>query len=194
MRASFFLILIFLALSGVGYGGGGSRVTNEMIYEKLLEVDKRLVQLEKRQAVLEAEFREFKDQVNRRFEELRADMNARFEQVDKRFEELRADMNKRFEQVDRRFKEMRSDTNARFEQLYTFLWIITGIFSALVAVVIGFALWDRRTTIRRAREESVEEVERRYGVSRVGDLIRVLRELAKEDKRLAEVLRSFGLL
>jgi len=31
-----------------------------------------------------------------------------------------------------------------FEQLYTFLWVITGIFTALILGVIGFAYWDRR--------------------------------------------------
>ncbi len=165
-RKIFLLIFVFLALSGVSYGGGGSRVTNEMIYEKLLGIERRLVEVERRQAVLEAELREFKESVDKRFEqvdkrisELREDMNKRFGQVDRRFEEMRADVNKRFE-------EMRSATNARFDQLYTFLWIITGIFATLTAVVIGFALWDKRTTIRRA----------------------------KEDRRLAEVLRSFGLL
>ncbi|MBX6423214.1 hypothetical protein [Thermosulfurimonas sp. F29] len=169
MRIFPFFILIFLVLGGVSYGGEGLRVTNEMIYEKLLEVEKRLVQLERRQAVLEAQFREFRESVDKRFE-----------QVDKRFEEMRADMNARFEQVDR-----------RFEQLYTFLWIITGIFTALVVAVIGFALWDRRTTIRRAREEAFEKVEAE-GRWRV--ILEALRELAREDRRLAEVLRSFGLL
>ena len=160
MKIRFFsvLLLVFLISAGVGYGGEGLRVTNEMIYEKLLE-------MERRQAVLEAQFREFKESVDRRFE-----------------------------QVDRRFEELRADMNARFEQLYTFLWIITGIFATLTAVVIGFALWDRRTTIRRAREEALEEVERVYGVSRVEGLIRALRELAGEDRRVAGVLRKFGLL
>ncbi|WP_210534629.1 hypothetical protein [Thermosulfurimonas marina] len=60
------------------------------------------------------------------------------------------------EQVDKRFEQV----NQQFEQLFTFLWIITGIFTALVVAVIGFAYWDRRTIIRRAREEAVEEVER----------------------------------
>ena len=135
---------------------------------------------------LEATLKVFMEQTNRRFEELRADMNARFKQIDKRFEQV----DKRFEQVDKRFEQV----SKQFEQLYTFLWIITGIFTTLTAVVIGFALWDRRSTIRRAREEAVEEVERVYGVSRLRELLRALRELAKEDARLAEVLRSFGLL
>ena len=159
------LVVVSLLLSGTAYGGKRGGITNEMIYAKLLEI-------EKRQAVLEAQFREFK------------------ESVDKRFEEV----NKRFEQVDKRFEELRGDMNARFDQLYTFLWIITAIFTALVVAVIGFAYWDRRTIIRKAREEAVEEVDRVYGVSRLRELIKALKELAREDRRLAEVLRSFGLL
>ncbi len=159
------LVVVSLLLSGTAYGGKRGGITNEMIYAKLLEI-------EKRQAVLEAQFREFK------------------ESVDKRFEEV----NKRFEQVDKRFGELRGDMNARFDQLYTFLWIITAIFTALVVAVIGFAYWDRRTIIRKAREETIEEVERLYEVSRLRELLKALRELAREDRRLAEVLRNFGLL
>jgi len=125
---------------------------------------------------------------------LEATLKVFMEQTNKRFEELRADMNARFEQMDKRFEEFRADVNARFKQLYTFLWIITGIFTALTVAVIGFAYWDRRTILRRAREEAVEEVERVYGVSRLRELLKALRELAKEDARLAEILRSFGLL
>ena len=109
------------------------------------------------------------------------------EQTNKRFEELRADMNARFE-------ELRADMNARFEQVYTFLWIITGIFTTLTVAVIGFAYWDRRTIIKRAKEETLEEAERLYSVSKLKDLLRALRELAREDEKLARVLKSFGLL
>ena len=127
---------------------------------------------------LEATLQTFMEQTNRRFE----DMNKRFEDMNKRFEELREDMNKRFEQVDK-----------RFEQLYTFLWIITGIFTTLTLGVIGFAYWDRRTIIRKAKEESVEEVGRRFSLEQIKKLIEVLRELAREDEKVARVLRQFGL-
>jgi len=137
------------------------------------QVDKRFEQMDER-------FREFREDVNKRFSELRMDVNKRFEQVDKRFFELRLDMNKRFEQVDK-----------RFEQMMKFLWIISGIFTTLTATVIGFAYWDRRTIIRRAKEETIEEIEKE---GKVRDLIRALRKLSEEDRKLAEVLRSFGLL
>jgi len=136
---------------------------------------------------LEATLKTFMEQVDRRFE-----------QMDKRFSDLRADMDKRFEQVDKRFEQMdrcisdlRIDMNRRFEQMTDFLWIIVGIFTALTAVVIGFAYWDRRTIIRRARDEAIERIERE---GRLVDLIGALRELAKEDKKLAEILRGFRLM
>jgi len=136
---------------------------------------------------LEAILKVFMQQVDKRFEqvdkriaELREDMNERFEQVDKRFAELREDMNKRFEQMDK-----------RFEEVINFLWMLVGIFTTLTAAVIGFAYWDRRTIIRKARDEAIETIERE---GRLKDLIMALRTVAKEDKKLATVLRSFGLL
>jgi len=133
-------------------------ITNQKIYEKLLE-------LEKRQIKLETTLQMFMEQTNKRFE----------------------DMNRRFEDINRRFE----DINRRFEQLYTFLWIITGIFTTLTLGVLGFAYWDRRTIIRKAKEETIETLERE---GKLRNLIEALRELAKEDKKLADVLRQFNLL
>ena len=125
---------------------------------------------------LEATLKTFMEQVDRRFE-----------QVDKRIADLRADMNKRFEQVDKRFEQV----DRRFEQVTNFLWMLVAIFTALTAANIGFAYWDRRTIIRRARDEAIERIERE---GRLVDLIGALRELAKEDRKLAEILRGFRLM
>ena len=114
-------------------------------------------------------------------------VDKRFEQIDKRFEQV----DKRFEDINKRIDELRQDMNARFEQLYTFLWIITGIFTTLTLSVIGFAWWDRRTIIRKAKEETVEYLEK-DGIVR--KLLEVLKERAKTDKELEAILRKFGLL
>ncbi len=139
---------------------------------------------------LEATLETFMKQIDKRFEqvdkrisELREDMNARFEQVDKQFEQI----DKRFEQIDKRFEQVYK----MFEQLYTFLWILAGIFTTLTAVVIGFAYWDRRTIIRRAKDEAIEHLERE-GVLR--KLLQALREKAKTDRDLEAVLKKYGLL
>ena len=96
-------------------------------------------------------------------------------------------VDKRFEQVDKRFEQV----DKRFEQLMTFLWMLVGIFTSLVVAVIGFAYWDRRTIIRKAKEETMDAIERE---GRLVHLIHALRELAKEDEKLAGMLRTFGFL
>lgn len=174
----------------------------------------RLVRIEEK---LEA----FIDSTNQRFEDLHADMNARFEQVDKRFEELRADMNARFKQVDQRFAELRADMNTRFKQVdkrfeeqQSFLQMIVAAFAGLVAVVIGFALWDRRTMIKAARQELQEKLEQ-YSVQREQQIVEraveesyeriearglprhfvtLLRERASHDPELSGELKNLGLL
>jgi len=65
------------------------------------------------------------------------EIDKRFEQVDKRFDQI----DKRFEQVDKRFEQV----DKRFGDMFNFLYILAGIFTSLVAVVIGFGYWDRRT-------------------------------------------------
>ena len=97
---------------------------------------------------------------------------------------LEATLKTFMEQVDKRFEQV----DRRFEQMTNFLWMLVAIFTALTAANIGFAYWDRRTIIRRARDEAIE----REG--RLVDLIGALRELAKEDRRLAEILRGFRLM
>jgi hypothetical protein len=75
--------------------------------------------------------------------------------------------------------------------MMTFLWILAGIFTALVAAVIGFAYWDRRTIIRRAKEEAMEDM-KREGLLR--SILEVLRDIAPDNVKLAEVLRKYNLL
>ena len=149
-------ILIFLALSillspVLSFAKNtGFRVTNEMIYQKLIEI-------EKRQAVFEERFKQ---------------IDKRFEQIDKRFE----DMNKRFE-----------------EQNQLFRWIV-GILGGIVVSFVALLIWDRRTAVSAAIRESERRLEDKFRLSDLPKLIEVLREKAKRDKELAEILRTFHLL
>jgi len=70
------------------------------------------------------------------------ELDKKFEAIDRRFEAI----DKRFEAVDR-----------RFDQLNNLIIGIIGAFSAIVAVTIGFAIWDRRTMIKPF-EDRVEEL------------------------------------
>ena len=108
------------------------------------------------------------------------EMDKRFEAMDKRFEAI----NKRFESIDKRFEAI----DRRFDQLNNLIIGIIGAFSAIVAVTIGFAIWDRRSMIRPF-EDKVEELRKTDQ-----KFLEILKTLAREDKKLAEVLKSFGIL
>jgi len=136
---------------------------------------------------LEATLKEFKDAVDKRFEQI----DKRFEQIDKRFEEFRNYVDKRFEQIDKRFEQIDKrfeqidkrfeEVNKRFEQMMTFLWILSAVFVGIVAVTIAFALWDRRTMLKPVEDK-------------INQLISLLKEIAKTDEKVAEALRKFGFL
>ena len=108
------------------------------------------------------------------------EMDKRFEAMDRRFEAI----NKRFESIDKRFEAI----DRRFDQLNNLIIGIIGAFSAIVAVTIGFAIWDRRSMIRPF-EDKVEELRKTDQ-----KFLEILKTLAREDKKLAEVLKSFGIL
>jgi len=108
--------------------------------------------------------------------ELLIELKVKMGEIDKRFEQI----DKRFEQIDK-----------RFEQMMDFLKILSAIFTSLVIAVIGFAYWDRRTIIKKAKEETIAEIEKE---GRLRDLIMALRELAKRHPELAELLKQFRLL
>ncbi|RUM30787.1 MAG: hypothetical protein DSY42_03900 [Aquifex sp.] len=142
---------------------------------------------------LETTLKVFMEQVDKRFEQI----DKRINDVNKRITELREDMNKRFELVDKRFEQI----DKRFEQinneLNRLVNIMVGIFAgqiALVVAVIGFAWWDRRTIIRKTKEETFEDMERELKPEKFKKLLNALREKAKNDKELEAILKKHGLL
>ena len=116
-------------------------------------------------------------------EALSKSMDKRFEQVDKRFEQV----DKRFEQV-----------NNRFEQMFNLVLSLFGSLMVLIIAVLGYSIWDRRTITNKVSKR-VKKVEQDLDIkningSRLARLIEALKDLSKEDHKLADVLRSFNLL
>ena len=74
-------------------------------------------------------------------QQLRADMNQQNQQ-------LRADMGQLREDMNRQNQQLREDMNLQFARQFRLTLALLGAFSALVAAIIGFALWDRRTMLR----------------------------------------------
>ncbi len=56
-------------------------------------------------------------------------------------------------------------------------------------ILIGFILWDRRSTLKPIRDE-LKDLE----MKKVDQMLQALQKLAQDDPKLAEILRSFNLL
>jgi hypothetical protein len=119
--------------------------------------------------------------------EIKAGQKALEDKMNIRFTAMQEQMDHRFASIDQRFEFL--------QQLM--LVMIAGVFG-----LIGFIVWDRYTTLRpmnerlRRIEEDLEndlELSAPDG-SRLIRMMHALRELAKEDKKLESVLRSFSLL
>ena len=166
------LILLFSPLSAFCYQKPASLTDREII--------ERLTRLEEGQKALQKEQRLLREEMNRRFEEMNRRFEERFKAIDKRFE----DIDKRFEDMDKRFDLL----NKRITDLVHMATTMMVVFGGLVVAMMGLVFWDRRTLIDKAKEVTVRHIETD------SRLIKALRELSKTDKRLAEVMKTFGLL
>jgi len=128
-----------------------------------------------------------------KIEMLQKQMDKRFEAIDKRFEMLQKNMDERFEAMNKRFEDMNKrfeDVNKRFEDMINYLWMISAAFLGLVGVTIGFAIWDRKSMIKAAKEEIIEDIKN----NKLKEFVYKLRELAVTDKELAKVLKEFHVI
>jgi len=156
------------------------RISDREIIESLAELKAGQKALEEK---MDLRFNAMQEQIDQRF----TAVDQRFTAVDQRFTALQEQMDQRFEAADRRLDFM--------QQLM--LVTIAGIFG-----LIGFIIWDRYSTLRpmdtrlRRLEENLEhdlELQSPEG-SKLTRMIHILRELAKEDKKVEAILRSFSLL
>jgi predicted PurR-regulated permease PerM len=138
-----------------------SRSTQQLILDKLANIEARLMVVENTQKMILRE------------------MDKRFEQVDKRFE-----------QVDNRFSDMMN-----------YIIIMAVVFASMTGLTIGFALWDRRTMIRPF-ESKVKEIETNINENQEkldkaqnlnNQLISVIRDYAKKDRKFAEIIKGYNI-
>ena len=111
---------------------------------------------------------------------------ARMIRTETKLEELEKRMIERFEQVDK-----------RFEENFTYIGYIIALFGTMFAATIAFALWDRRTMIKPFETKIIEiesEIFKLKKDKNNGKILVALRDLAKTDIKLAEILKSHNLL
>ncbi len=92
--------------------------------------------------------------------------------------------------VEQKITEMEKRFEKRFDSIEKQIDRLSAIFTALVVAVIAFAYWDRRTVIRKAREETIGKIEKEVSIRDLRNLLNALREKAKSDESLAEILRE----
>ena len=109
-------------------------------------------------------------------------VNERIDKVDGRIDELGRNLNGRIDELGR-------NLNGRIDNL----WItMLGGFLGVMGFIGALVFWDRRTFMKRAREEMRSEV--------VGDrnkmegIVAALKKVGEKFPEVSEVLRSFGLL
>ncbi|MCX6251532.1 MAG: hypothetical protein NTX61_12360 [Bacteroidetes bacterium] len=81
------------------------------------------------------------------------------------------------EAVNQRFDAM----DKRFDQLFNFLWAFIGIFTAMMAIVFGFAFWDRKLSLAPIKMDNLKT-------------LNALRDFAEHQPKLREILKNAGLL
>jgi hypothetical protein len=83
--------------------------------------------------------------------------------------------------IDMKVDGLRSEMTARFDQLFNFLWAIIGIFTTMMVSIFGFAFWDRKLSLDPLKRENEKT-------------LMVLRDYAKQQPKLYEILKNAGLL
>ena len=83
------------------------------------------------------------------------------------------------------------DVNKRIDDVIASMHTLTLLFGGMFATMIGFAIWDRRTAIFKAKEETLKEL------NKSGEMVKVipaLREYAAHHKDFEKILRQYGLM
>ena len=119
---------------------------------------------------------------------IEAELKALSKSVDARFEEINKRVDTRFEETNKRMDTRFEEVNRKIDMLFNFLWIITGIFTTITVATIGFAIWDRRTTLKPF-EDKIRKLEDKDKA-----FLEALRSLAEEDKKVYEILRKYNML
>ncbi len=110
-------------------------------------------------------------------------------------QQLRADMGQLRADMNRQNQQLREDMNLQFARQFRLTLALLGAFSALVAAIIGFALWDRRTMLRPL-ERTVTDLTEDLSSNRqrLEALLDALRALGQRNPEVANVLKQFNLL
>ena len=101
-----------------------------------------------------------------------------------RLEEQMKDLNQKIDAQNEKFEAKFDAQNEKFSMLFTLIYFVLGGIMGLM----GFVLWDRRTFLKPVKDENKELSKRNE------KLEKALKDFAKYQPKLAEALRSCGIL
>lgn len=131
------------------------------------------------------------------------EMGIRFKSIEETQRSMIHEMERRFKSLEETQRSMAYEIDRRFDQLINIITAIIMAFAGIVAVTIGFAIWDRRTMIRpfetrvKAMESQIDEARIKvqdFDEDKLVRLIGAMRKLAESNRDIADALRSFNLL
>ncbi|MDP2209985.1 MAG: hypothetical protein Q8K98_14610 [Bacteroidota bacterium] len=158
----------------------GERQTRPSNEERLTRVDEGVKNLGKRF-----------DDMNRRIDGLEISLN-------KRIDGLETSLNRRIDGLEisfnKRIDDLRSDMNSRFDDIKNFMYWGFGIIFGWVAILMGFILWDRRSTLAPVvREQKYIQAEIDEWKKKEKIIIEVLNKYAENDPKLKEIINKAAL-
>ena len=175
----------------------------DQYYQYNINIIERLARIEEGQKAIISE-------MNVRFEAVLKEMDTRFEAILKEMQTRFEAVDKRFEAVDKRFESLIREMNARFEgvdkridQLGTYFMAIIGTFVSIFLAMIGFAIWDRKTMLVKAREESEKlynnlQQEERLNIKRNNDRIQqvidIMKKMSEQIPEMKNMMQTANLL
>ena len=111
------------------------------------------------------------------FQAVRTEMQKEFQIIRIEMRELEKRLNQRMDQTEKRL-DQRIDNVINLQYV-----ILAGIFA-----LVGFVLWDRRTALAPAIKKNKELEDKEEKIEKA------LKEYARKDPDLAEILKGVGLL
>jgi len=116
--------------------------------DEFVRVDARLTMVEHDLAEVKTEQREFRRDMNERFDRLQGQMNERFDRMyglmDERFDRMDSRVNERFDRADERFDRMHAEVGLQLDRLHERMtshmrWSVSlvAVFGTLVTILIA---------------------------------------------------------
>jgi len=120
-----------------------------------LNIVDRLARIEEGQKAIISEIQIRFKAVDERFEATQREINSRFDAVNKRFDAIQREMNSRFDAIQREMNSRFDAVDKRFDAVDKRIDLQDKITISLLVsflALIGYAIWDRKTSFEKYRE------------------------------------------